>query len=80
MIIPRDIIPPNMKYILNKSLVPVIYINGEEGLLKTLSTKREGFITVGDIYAELLSTQEEISPRALGSKIDTVEKKIVLKN
>ena len=78
MIIPRDI-SPNMKYILNKSLVPVIYINGEEGLLKTLSTKREGFITVGDIYAELLSTQEEISPRALGSKIDTVEKENSLK-
>ena len=72
MLIPKNV-SSNMRYVLNDSLVPVIYINGEEGLLKTQSTKREGFITAGDVYTELLSTQGEINPKAIGSKIDTVK-------
>lgn len=75
MIIPNKV-SSNMKYIVNNSLVPVVYINGEsKGLLKTLSTKREGFITVGDVYAELISTQGEENVKTIGNKIDIIKTK-----
>ena len=69
-----------MKYILNNSLVPVVYIkNNSNGLISSSSTKREGFVTIGDIYTEMLSFQGETSLKAVGEKINFIETKDNLK-
>lgn len=45
------------KYLLNRNLVPIIYINGEDkGVLTSLSTKREGYVALEDISVQLKST------------------------
>ena len=64
-----------MRYVLNKNLVPVIYLNGDnKGLIKSLSTRREGFITPEDIFVELLSINGEESPLAIGHRIHIIDK------
>ncbi|WP_313757356.1 hypothetical protein [Tissierella sp.] len=53
------------KYLLNRYLVPIIYINGKNsGLLTSLSTKREGFIALEDISYQIKKTYGH------GKKID----------
>ncbi len=75
IVIPNSV-SSNMKYILNNSLVPVVYIkDNSNGLISSSSTKREGFITIGDIYTEILSFQGETSLRAVGEKINFIETK-----
>jgi len=74
ILIPNEV-SSSMKHVLNDSLVPIAYIEGNgNGLVKSSSTKREGFVTVGDIYTQLLSSQKETSPRPVGNKIEIVEK------
>ncbi|WP_236916114.1 hypothetical protein [Clostridium sp. Cult2] len=74
------IIVPNkvsqkMKYIINRNLVPIVYINGEKsGIIKSSSTKREGFVTLEDIYADLISIHGEKDTSFIGNEIDIVEK------
>lgn len=75
IIIPNQV-SPNMKYILNDSLVPIIYMNeNSNGLVKSLSTKREGFITVGDVYTQILSTQGETNLKSIGNRIEIIGSK-----
>ena len=79
IVIPNSV-SSNMKYILNNSLVPVVYIkNNSNGLISSSSTKREGFVTIGDIYTEILSFQGETSLKAVGEKINFIETKDNLK-
>lgn len=74
MLIPRDV-NSDMQYILNKSLSPIIYSNGQDnGLITSYSTKREGLITVEDIYVELLSLNEKESDINIGNRINIIEK------
>ena len=73
-IIPRSV-PEDMKYIINNNLAPIIYINGsEDGMIKSSSTKREGFITIEDIYGELISIYDEKDTSIIGNEIDTIER------
>lgn len=75
IIFPRKV-SREMKYILNKNLVPIIYKKGEnKGLLTSSSTKRKGFITLEDIFTQLLFINGEKSSYAIGSKINIVENK-----
>ncbi|QQY78979.1 hypothetical protein EDD65_104143 [Keratinibaculum paraultunense] len=68
-------VSPNMKYILNNNLTPVIYINGtNKGLLTSSSTKREGIITVEDIYANLLHNNGIDISKAIGNPIKITPK------
>ncbi len=79
-IIPRSV-PEDMKYIINNNLVPIIYINGSEnGMVKSSSTKREGFITIEDIYGELISIYDEKDTSIIGNEIDTIEREDNLDN
>ena len=74
MIIPNKV-SEEMEYVLNKTLAPIVYLNGEnKGLIKSSSTKREGFITPEDIFVELLSNNGEESPSAIGNRINIVGK------
>ncbi len=73
------IVPTNvsrsMRYIINKSLVPIIYINGDsEGMVQSLSTNREGFITLEDISVELLANNGGKSPLAIGNRIEIAQR------
>lgn len=53
------------QYILNTYLVPIIYTNGiNNGILTSPSTKREGFIALEDISAQIKSTY------GYGKKVD----------
>ena len=79
IVIPNNV-SSDMKYILNNSLVPIVYIKDNlNGLISSSSTKREGFVTVGDIYTEMLSFQGETSIRSVGEKIKFIEAKDNLK-
>ena len=74
IIIPNKV-SDKMRYILNKNLAPVIYLNGDNrGLIKSSSTKREGFITIEDIFVELLSINGEESFSAIGNRINIIDK------
>lgn len=56
IILPKKVAEKD-KYLLNKYLVPIIYIDGENnGLLTSNSTKREGFIAIEDISVQLKNT------------------------
>ena len=75
IIIPSKV-SDKMQYILNKNLVPVVYINGNnKGLIKSSSTKREGFITIEDVFVELLSINGKESLSAIGNRINIIDKK-----
>ncbi|WP_157752650.1 hypothetical protein [Schnuerera ultunensis] len=79
-ILPKKV-SKRMEYIINSSLVPVIYINGKDnGMIKSSSTKREGFITIEDIYGELLSIYGEKDSSIIGNKINIVERQNNLNN
>ncbi len=80
LVVPKGV-HKEMKYILNENLAPIVYVkDNSRGLLKSLSTKREGFITLEDIFAELISINGESSSLAIGNKISIVEKQDNLKN
>lgn len=69
LLIPKNV-SSDMKYILNKNLAPVIYVDGnDKGLITSSSTKREGFITVEDLFVQLLHTNDMESPKSIGNFI-----------
>lgn len=54
LILVPEKVAPSMKKLVNKNLVPVLYVReAGKGLLKTPSTQREGLITLGDLHREL---------------------------
>lgn len=66
--------------LLNKSLVPIIYINNKEsGLLTSLSTKRNGFIALEDISVQLKNTYGYFNKVDIGNSFEIIEKKDPLK-
>lgn len=72
IVIPRNV-AQDMRYILNKNLVPIIYIDGaNKGLLTSSSTKREGIITVEDVYASLLHSNGIDISKAIGKPIKII--------
>lgn len=74
MILPETV-SKDMKYIINNTITPFIYINGGiNGTINSSSTKREGFITLEDIYVELLSIHDEKPTTVIGNEINIVEK------
>jgi hypothetical protein len=74
LIVPKGV-PEEMKHLLNQNLAPIIYVkDGGRGLLKSSSTKREGFVTLEDIFVELITTNGGNSPFAIGNKINIIEK------
>lgn len=65
----------DMNKFLNNSLVPVVYLNGNNnGTMTSSSTKREGFIVLEDIYAELISIYDEKDASIIGDEINIEEK------
>ncbi|HSH36756.1 hypothetical protein [Schnuerera sp.] len=73
IIVPNEV-SKDMEYIINSSLVPIIYIhNDDNGMMSSLSTQREGYITLEDIHAELLEVHGEKQSTVIGNKIDIVE-------
>lgn len=74
IIIPKNV-HTDMRYMLNDSLAPFIYSNRQDnGLITSSSTKRDGVITVEDIYVELLSLNEKESNINIGNRINIIEK------
>lgn len=62
------------KHLLNKYLVPVIYIHGEKnGLLTSSSTKRAGFISLEDISTQIKSTYGYMKKTEIGKPIKFIE-------
>lgn len=80
IIIPRNV-SEDMKHILNKNLTPILYVSGNNsGLLTSSSTKREGFITIEDIYVDLLHINNMDAPKAIGNPIKIIPKDNPLKH
>lgn len=71
-ILPQKIISEN-KFILNKYLVPIIYI-GEKGpgLLTSSSTEREGLITIEDISVHIKENYGYFNNSSIGRKIEII--------
>jgi hypothetical protein len=62
------------KYFLNKYLVPIIYIDGENnGLLTSNSTKREGFVAIEDISAQVKNTYGYTKKSDIGKPFKILE-------
>ncbi|CAK7009032.1 hypothetical protein CIW83_12470 [Tissierella sp. P1] len=62
------------KYLLNKYLVPIIHINkGNHGLLTSSSTKREGFIALEDISAQIKETYGYKKKIDIGKPFKSIE-------
>lgn len=75
LIVPKSI-SGGMRHIINRSIVPVAYIDGnKKGMLQSISTNREGFITLEDISVELLNNSEEDDALAIGNRINILKKK-----
>ncbi|WP_312667158.1 hypothetical protein [Tissierella praeacuta] len=61
-------------YLLNRYLVPVLYLNGENsGLLTSLSTKREGFIALEDISYQIKETYGHGKKTDIGKPFKLIE-------
>lgn len=74
VIIPKQV-SNSMKWIINNNISPVVFINGsDKGTLISPSTKREGFITIEDIHAEVLSIYGEEDSSLIGNNIQIVER------
>ncbi len=73
IVLPKKVAKEN-KYILNKYLAPIIYINGEQkGLLTSVSTNRPGFIALEDVSVQLKGTYGTIKRPYIGNRFQIVE-------
>lgn len=80
IILPTEV-SEDMDNILNKYIVPVVYIEKDKyGILTSSSTNREGFLVLEDIYGHLISTYDEIDESIIGSEIQVIEEKDNLKS
>lgn len=78
IILPKAISEEN-ENLLNKSLVPIIYKdNQKSGLLTSESTKREGFIVIEDITAQLKKTYGYHDRSDIGNSFKIIEKENLL--
>ena len=59
--------------LLNKYIVPIIYIDGQNnGLLTSSSTKREGFISIEDISVQIKSTYGYVKDTNIGKEFQII--------
>lgn len=80
VIIPKSV-SIDMKHILNKNLIPIVYVSdNNSGLLTSSSTRREGFIAIEDIYVDLLHINDIDTPKAIGNPITITTKDDPLKS
>lgn len=67
-------------YILNKNLVPILYINGKDsGLLRSSSTKRDGYIAIEDISVQIKNLYGYSRKTDIGSSFQVVDKEDPIK-
>ncbi|GMG95878.1 hypothetical protein [Tepidimicrobium xylanilyticum] len=75
LIVPKDV-SKSVNYMMNKTIVPIVYINEKtNGIINSLSTKRDGFIALEDIYGELLSIYGRQHVSIIGNNINITEEK-----
>ena len=72
VILPKKVAEEN-RNLLNNYLVPIIYINRQDsGLLTSLSTNREGFITLEDISVQIKNTYGYSKKTNIGNEFQVV--------
>lgn len=75
LMLPQNV-PESIKYVINRTLVPITYISGRNnGIITSLSTKRNGFISLEDIYGEVLSIYGREDSSIIGNRIEIKKEK-----
>jgi hypothetical protein len=66
--------------LLNKNLVPILYINGKDsGLLRSSSTKRDGYIAMEDISVQIKNLYGYSKKTDIGSNFKVIDKENPIK-
>ncbi len=80
IIMPKSISSENENY-LNKSLVPIIYIkNNGSAILTSQSTKREGFVVIEDLTAQIKNTYGYYNKSDIGNSFKLIKQENHIKN
>lgn len=79
IILPRTVAKEDNS-LLNKNLVPILYINGKDsGLLRSSSTKRDGYIAMEDISVQIKNHYGYSKKTDIGSSFQVIDKEDPIK-
>ncbi len=72
IILPKKVAEDD-RHLANKYIVPILYINGQDdGLLTSISTNREGFITLEDISVQIKSNHGYSKKTSIGNEFQII--------